>query len=59
MVIAAISFFVMVWGYFIHSAPYGFAAMWVFAFCFIASVFLCISHDEEKGIINHDKRLGL
>lgn len=59
MVIAAISFFVMIWGLFIHTTIYGIVAMWVFSFFFPLGIFIGIPDDDDKGIIDYSRRLGL
>lgn len=59
LVIAAISFIVMVTGFFFSTSLTGFTAMWVFGVSSVALVFLCLPGSDDKGIVNYDTRLGL
>jgi hypothetical protein len=58
MVIAAISFFVMIWGWFIHPAIYGFWAGLICGLSFTVGLFIGIPDDEDKGIIDYGRNLG-
>ena len=51
LAIAAISFIVMVFGFFVRPSVTGFTAMWVFGLSFFSAVFLNVPDDMGKRAV--------